>query len=145
MVFILLGVLLLALKVAGVDPVTDWSWLWVLAPFPCAIAWWVWSDMSGRTRRVAMRKDQAHKQERRRNLAQGMGLHGLFDRGVSAKLRKAEAKSQAARQRQETPAPAAGRVRLHERPVGEHRHAVDADLGQCVACGRDTPPALGHG
>jgi hypothetical protein len=47
-----------------------------------------------------MRKDQQRKDDRRRNLADGMGLRGLFDRSVAAKLRKAEAKAQAARQRQ---------------------------------------------
>ena len=100
MVFIVLGVLLLALKLAGLNPVAEWSWLLVLSPFALATAWWAWSDKSGRSRRLAMDKDQARKQERRRSLAQGMGLRGLFDRGVSAKLRKADEKARAARQRQ---------------------------------------------
>jgi len=100
MVFMVLGVLLVALKLADLNPVAGWSWFLVLSPFALAVVWWVWSDASGRTQRQAMRKDQQRKQERRRNLADGMGLRGLFDRSVSAKLRKAEAKAQAKRQRQ---------------------------------------------
>jgi small Trp-rich protein len=100
MVFMVLGVLLLALKLAGLNPVAEWSWLLVLSPFALAVLWWAWSDKTGLTQRRAMRKDQERKEDRRRNLAQGMGLRGLFDRSVSAKLRKAEAKEQAKRQRQ---------------------------------------------
>ena len=100
MVFVVLGVLLLALKLAELNPVAEWSWFLVLAPFALAVAWWALSDATGRTTRQAMRKDQKRKEDRRRNLADGMGLRGLFDRSVSAKLRKAEAKAQAARQRQ---------------------------------------------
>ena len=100
MVFMLLGVLLVALKLVGLEPVAEWSWFVVLAPFALAVAWWVWSDKSGRTRRQAMRKDQQRKDERRRDLAEGMGLRGMFDRSVSAKLRKADEKARAARQRQ---------------------------------------------
>ncbi len=100
MVFIVLGTLLLALELAGLNPVAEWSWLLVLSPVALALAWWAWSDKSGHSRRREMDRDQARKQERRRNLAQGMGLRGLFDRGVSAKLRKADEKAKAARQRQ---------------------------------------------
>jgi small Trp-rich protein len=100
MVFIVLGVLLVALKLAELNPVAEWSWWLVLTPFALAVAWWAFSDATGRTTRQAMRKDQKRKEDRRRNLADGMGLRGLFDRSVSAKLRKAEAKAQATRQRQ---------------------------------------------
>jgi len=100
MVFIVLGVLLLALKLAETSPVAEWSWFLVLAPFALAVAWWAFSDATGRTTRQAMRKDQQRKDERRRNLAEGMGLRGLFDRSVAAKLRKADEKARAARQRQ---------------------------------------------
>ena len=100
MVFIVLGVLLVALKLAELNPVAEWSWWLVLTPFALAVAWWAFSDATGRTTRQAMRKDQKRKEDRRRTLADGMGLRGLFDRSVSAKLRKAEAKAQATRQRQ---------------------------------------------
>ena len=100
MVFILLGVLLLALKLASLEPVAAWSWWLVLAPFALAVAWWIWSDKSGRTRRLAMRKHEARKHQRRQNLAAGMGLRGIFDRGVAAKLRQADAKAETARRKQ---------------------------------------------
>jgi small Trp-rich protein len=100
MVFILMGALLVALKLTGMAPVSDWSWFLVLAPFALAVAWWAWSDKSGRTQRQAMRKDQARKDERRRNIANGMGLLRLFDRKVAAKLRRADERDQAARQKQ---------------------------------------------
>mgnify|MGYP003422952071 CR=1 FL=1 len=87
MVFMVLGVLLLALKLAEINPVAGWSWFVVLAPFAMAVAWWAFSDATGRTKRVGMQKEEARKLERRRNLAQGMGLQGLFDRSVAAKLR----------------------------------------------------------
>jgi small Trp-rich protein len=80
--------------------VAGWSWFAVLAPFALAVAWWAFSDASGHTKRVGMRKDEERKQERRRNLAQGMGLQGLFDRSVGAKLRRAEEMDKATRQRQ---------------------------------------------
>jgi small Trp-rich protein len=99
MVFVLLGAVLVALKLAELNPVAQWSWFLALSPFALAVAWWVWSDSSGRTQRQAMHKDRTRKEARRRNLADGLGLRGMFDRGVSAKLRKAEEKEQAARQR----------------------------------------------
>lgn len=99
MAFMLLGLLLLGLKLTGLNPVADWSWFAVLVPFALALVWWVWSDQSGRTKRLGMRKDQAHKDDRRRNLAKGMGLEGLLDRSVAAKLRRADERDKAARQR----------------------------------------------
>ena len=39
MPFIWAGVLLIALRGFGVDPVADWSWVGVLSPFACAVIW----------------------------------------------------------------------------------------------------------
>jgi small Trp-rich protein len=89
-----------ALKLAELAPVSEWSWFLVLAPFALAVAWWAWSDKSGRTQRQAMRMDQERKDERRRNVAKGMGMLKLFDRKVAAKLRHAEDREKAARQKQ---------------------------------------------
>jgi small Trp-rich protein len=100
MVFVVLGVLLLALKLAGMAPVAEWSWWLVLAPFALAVAWWAFSDKTGRTQREAMRNDQERKDHRRRTLATGMGLRHLFDRKVAAKLKRADEREQALRQRQ---------------------------------------------
>lgn len=72
MAFVILGVVLIALHFAGIGPPAQWSWdvtgdLWkFVAPFVAALAWWGWSDLSGRTRRVVMEKEQAKVQARRR-------------------------------------------------------------------------------
>ena len=75
MAFMLLGILLLVLKLAGLGPVADWSWWVVLGPFALAVAWWAFADGSGLTQRRAMDKMEKTKAERRnRNLeALGMG------------------------------------------------------------------------
>ena len=37
-----IGIVLILLKYLEIDPVAAWSWLWVLAPFGLAVAWWSW-------------------------------------------------------------------------------------------------------
>lgn len=64
MYFLGLGVVLLVLKWAGIGPVAAWSWWWVLSPFALAALWWWYADFSGYTKRKAMEKDEARKQER---------------------------------------------------------------------------------
>ncbi|MCM5572217.1 TIGR04438 family Trp-rich protein [Burkholderiaceae bacterium FT117] len=39
MPFVWTGVLLLALRAFGIEPVSEWSWGWILAPFACAFVW----------------------------------------------------------------------------------------------------------
>lgn len=73
MYFVLVGVLLLALKWAEIDPVAAWSWWIILAPFACAAVWWAWSDASGHSRRRAMDKMQQRKEERRRRNMEAIG------------------------------------------------------------------------
>jgi small Trp-rich protein len=79
MAFLILGVLLLAMKLAEFGPVAEWSWWLVLLPFGLAVAWWGFADSIGLTQRRAMDKMEQKKIERRnRNLeALGMGpRHG---------------------------------------------------------------------
>jgi len=64
MVFLVLALILLVLKLAGVEPVAQWSWWWVLSPFALAALWWLWSDLSGRTKRLAMQADAQRKADR---------------------------------------------------------------------------------
>jgi len=64
MAFLLLGVALLGLKWAGVEPVASLAWGWVLAPFGAAVLWWWWADWSGYTSRKAMQREQARKAAR---------------------------------------------------------------------------------
>jgi small Trp-rich protein len=73
MYFVMLGVLLLALKVAEFGPVGQWSWWIVLAPFACAAAWWTWADASGYYKRRAMEGMEVKKQERRRRSMESLG------------------------------------------------------------------------
>ncbi len=64
MYFLGIGLVLLVLKYLEVDPVAAWSWWVVLAPFGFAVAWWAWADGSGYTKRKAMERENARKQER---------------------------------------------------------------------------------
>ncbi|WP_374431471.1 TIGR04438 family Trp-rich protein [Ideonella dechloratans] len=74
MAFVVLGVLLLVMKLAEWGPVAGWGWVWVLLPFGLALAWWGYADATGLTRRRAMEKDAARKEERRRRNIDAMGL-----------------------------------------------------------------------
>jgi small Trp-rich protein len=74
MAFIVLAVILLALKLLDVAPVAAWSWWWVLAPNVAALVWWAYADGSGLTRRREMDKDQERKDDRRRRNIAAMGL-----------------------------------------------------------------------
>lgn len=64
MYLLVLGLALLTLKWMEVDPVANWSWLLILAPFALALLWWAWADSSGFTKRRAAEREQARKQER---------------------------------------------------------------------------------
>lgn len=80
MFFIIIGVALLALRIAGVSPMADWNLdpfgdLWKLAwPFLAALLWWLWADSSGLTKRREMRKDEERKAERRERNISNLGL-----------------------------------------------------------------------
>ena len=64
MAFLVVGLGLLILKWAGIEPVASRAWGWVLAPFALAALWWAWADWSGYTRRRAMRREEARKAAR---------------------------------------------------------------------------------
>jgi small Trp-rich protein len=74
MYFVLLGVLLLLLKAAGISPVAEWGWLAVLWPFAAAFLWWMWSDKIGLTQRREMEKMEQRKQDRRQKSMEALGL-----------------------------------------------------------------------
>ena len=44
---IVIGVLLIALKLAEFGPIGALSWWWVLSPFVLAVLWWEFADKSG--------------------------------------------------------------------------------------------------
>ncbi|MEJ8809890.1 TIGR04438 family Trp-rich protein [Variovorax ureilyticus] len=62
--FLGLGLLAVALKVLEVGVVATWSWWVILTPFALAVAWWAWADASGYTKRRAVERENARRQER---------------------------------------------------------------------------------
>jgi small Trp-rich protein len=62
--FLMLGLLGVALKLLEFGVVANWSWWVVLAPFAFAVVWWAWADASGYTKRKAVEKENARRQER---------------------------------------------------------------------------------
>ena len=75
MLFVSLGVLLIALKLLEIGAVANWSWIWVLSPFACAVVWWAWADMSGYTKRKAAEKIDQRKRDRIEKQREALGLH----------------------------------------------------------------------
>jgi small Trp-rich protein len=71
---VLVGVLLLLLKAAGLTIVAGWSWWVVLSPFALAAAWWSFADASGLTRAREMRKEEERVADRRRRHLDAMGM-----------------------------------------------------------------------
>jgi len=74
MLFLLLGIVLLALKYLELTVVATWSWWVVLAPFALAVAWWSWADWSGYTKRKAVERENRRKQARIDKNREAMGL-----------------------------------------------------------------------
>lgn len=74
MFFVLLGVLLLALKLIGMAPVYGWPWWAVLLPFGLAALWWAFADQTGITQRRAMRREEERVRRRREAQAASLGL-----------------------------------------------------------------------
>ena len=83
MFFVIVGVILVACNLMGWGPMGQWNWeltgdLWkMVLPFVLAIVWWVWSDVSGWTKRKAMMRDQQRKQDRLDRNIDAMGLGHL--------------------------------------------------------------------
>jgi len=74
MLFLAVGLVLLALKFFEIGPVAQWSWIAVLAPFGLAMAWWAWADWSGYTKRKAVERENARKQARIDKNRENIGL-----------------------------------------------------------------------
>ena len=73
MLFLLTGVVLLALKFLEMGPVALWPWWVVLAPFGAAVAWWTWADASGYTKKKAVEKENQKKAARIEKSRAAMG------------------------------------------------------------------------
>lgn len=74
MAFIVVGVALLAMKLAEIGFAKDWSWWVVLLPFGLATIWWFFADTTGLTQRRAMDKMEQKKEDRRRRNLDALGL-----------------------------------------------------------------------
>jgi len=74
MLFLGLGIVLLAMKYLQMGPVAAWSWWVVFAPFGLAVAWWSWADWSGYTKKKAVERENAKKQARIDKSREAMGI-----------------------------------------------------------------------
>jgi len=94
MLFVGLGLLLIAMKLGDVMFVAEWSWWTVLSPFVAAAVWWAYADSSGLTKRREMDKlDLKRLERRRKNMAAlGTGRDNQKAAGASARAREAAAK-----------------------------------------------------
>jgi small Trp-rich protein len=80
--FMLIGLLLLAMKLGDFGPGASWSWVYVLAPFALAIAWWSFADKFGLTQARAMRKMDDRRAERRTRAMEALGIDARRERKV---------------------------------------------------------------
>ena len=74
MIFLGLGVLLLALKLLEMTVVATWPWWVILSPFGLAVVWWTWADMSGYTKKKAVERENERKQARIDKNREQLGL-----------------------------------------------------------------------
>ena len=74
MYFLLIGIVMLALKYLEVGPIAGLSWWIVLSPFGLAMAWWWWADSSGYTKRVEIDKMAKRKEDRIEKQRDAMGM-----------------------------------------------------------------------
>ncbi len=80
MLFVVIGVALIVLNLAGIGPFAAWNWelfgdLWkFMVPFFCAAMWWVWSDKSGLNKRREMERMDKKKADRRKENLAALGM-----------------------------------------------------------------------
>jgi small Trp-rich protein len=74
MLFLGVGIILLAMKYLEFGAVAEWPWWVVLSPFAAAVAWWTWADWSGYTKKKAMDRENVRKQARIDKSREALGL-----------------------------------------------------------------------
>lgn len=80
MLFVVIGVVIIGLNLAGIGPFGAWNWeffgdLWKFCvPFALAAAWWIWSDVSGLNKRREMSRMEDKKQGRRKENLAALGM-----------------------------------------------------------------------
>ncbi len=80
MLFVFIGVVLIALNLAGIGVIGTWNWevfgdLWkFFFPFLLAVLWWIWSDKSGLNKRREMERMEKKKSDRRKENLAALGM-----------------------------------------------------------------------
>jgi small Trp-rich protein len=80
MLFVLIGIAVIALNLFNVGPFGAWNWhffgdLWKFCvPFAFAVAWWVWSDKSGLNKKREMARMEKKKSDRRKENLVSLGM-----------------------------------------------------------------------
>ena len=80
MLFVLIGIAVIALNLANIGPFAAWNWeffgdLWKFCvPFAFAVAWWVWSDKSGLNKKREMARMEKKKSDRRKDNLVSLGM-----------------------------------------------------------------------
>lgn len=93
MLFVVIGCLLLAMKVAAVGFAADWSWLAILSPFGLAVLWWSFSDSMGLTQKREIQKMEDRKLERRHRAMEALGMDWRRDKRVAVIRNQARVES----------------------------------------------------
>jgi small Trp-rich protein len=75
-----IGLVLVVLKLAEIEPVAGWAWWVLLLPFAATVAWWVFADATGLTARREQQRWMERREKRRReavgNLHPSKGASG---------------------------------------------------------------------
>ncbi|MEO8836740.1 MAG: TIGR04438 family Trp-rich protein [Caldimonas sp.] len=81
MLFVVIGVVLIVLNLAGIGIIGTWDWhitgdIWkFFLPFILAALWWVWSDKSGLNKRREMDRMEKKKSDRRKENLVALGMN----------------------------------------------------------------------
>lgn len=90
--FVVIGVLLGAMKLAEFGPAAAWPWWAVLSPFGLAFVWWIWADSTGLTKKREIDKMQEKKEARRRKNMEALGItREQSERNVAGERARAKA------------------------------------------------------
>ena len=71
---VVVGVVLVGLKLAGIGFAAGWSWWLVLSPFALAALWWKVADAIGYTQRKAMEREDQRAAQRREAQFESLGM-----------------------------------------------------------------------
>lgn len=76
MFFIVIAVILIALKLMEVMPFVNLGWAWIVALFVMASIWWFWADSTGFTKRKQQERmdDKVKKRVERQKESLGLSV-----------------------------------------------------------------------